>query len=65
MLVEASCQFFGSGLNPVIDRAFQEISERTVDRLLKVMLAILLESECIRVRCCYNIERRKSRESRR
>ena len=47
MVVEASCQFFGSGLNPVIDRAFQEISERTVDRLLKVMHAIMLETDCV------------------
>ena len=45
MLVEASCQFFDSGLHPVIHQAFQEVSEKTIDQLLKVIFAIVLGTD--------------------
>ena len=36
-LVEAYCQISDKNLHPIIGRCFEDLSEKTVDRLLKVL----------------------------
>lgn len=40
-LVEAYCQFSDSDLHSVINRCLEDVSEKDVDRLLKVILTYL------------------------